>query len=240
VKAPGRWERSADRSANVGEPALPFAGTLRDAALCAFDRSEEFARWVIEHAGIETLLNARQIWSVGDEKVPVSLWFDLKQRCVLRVHDGRKQKSLCLAAVYAAKQTGKVQRLALALAGYAGLRLGELRALAWEDVDLAAKVLCVHPSLLPDGPIAERNLRQALDDAKVARRGRTGPRGTRSGTRSRGCSRQDLELPATTLAQLVGHADAGFTLSVYARDGRDTSTVVADVLERAARAGVGS
>jgi integrase len=31
----------------------------------------------------------------------------------------------------------------------------------------------------------------------------------------------DLEVPATTLARLTGHADAGFTLRVYARDGRD-------------------
>jgi integrase len=50
----------------------------------------------------------------------------------------------------------------------------------------------------------------------------------------------NLELPPTTLAQLIGHADAGFTLRVYARDTRDTATVVADVLERAASAGVGS
>ena len=50
----------------------------------------------------------------------------------------------------------------------------------------------------------------------------------------------DLELPATTLAALVGHADAGFTLRVYARDGRDTSTVVGDVLARAANANVGT
>src|SRR5262249_31336454 len=50
----------------------------------------------------------------------------------------------------------------------------------------------------------------------------------------------DLELPPTTLAQLIGHADAGFTLRVYARDARDTVTVVADVLERARSAGVGA
>jgi hypothetical protein len=50
----------------------------------------------------------------------------------------------------------------------------------------------------------------------------------------------DLELPATTLAQLVGHADAGFTLRVYARDGRDTGAVVEDVLARAADANVGT
>jgi hypothetical protein len=49
----------------------------------------------------------------------------------------------------------------------------------------------------------------------------------------------DLELPATTLALLVRHADAGFTLRTYARDGRDTATLVEDVLGRAVGAGVG-
>jgi hypothetical protein len=49
----------------------------------------------------------------------------------------------------------------------------------------------------------------------------------------------NLELPATTLAQLVGQADTGFTLRVYARDGRDAATVVKDVLSRARRAKVG-
>ena len=49
-----------------------------------------------------------------------------------------------------------------------------------------------------------------------------------------------LELPATTLAELVGHADAGFTLRTYARDGRDTATVTRDVLARAAGANVGA
>jgi integrase len=50
----------------------------------------------------------------------------------------------------------------------------------------------------------------------------------------------DLELPATMLARLTGHPDAGFTLSVYARDGRDEATVISDVLSRAAGAEVGS
>lgn len=49
----------------------------------------------------------------------------------------------------------------------------------------------------------------------------------------------DLELPATTLARLTGHADAGFTLRVYARDGREEATVVEDVLARASEAGIG-
>jgi HK97 family phage major capsid protein len=40
-------------------------------------------------------------------------------------------------------------------------------------------------------------------------------------------------------AQLIGHADAGFTLKVYARDGRDRSDVVDDVLARASGAGIG-
>ena len=50
----------------------------------------------------------------------------------------------------------------------------------------------------------------------------------------------DLELAPTTLAQLIGHTDAGYTLRVYARDARETATVVADVLARAESAGVGS
>ena len=47
------------------------------------------------------------------------------------------------------------------------------------------------------------------------------------------------ELPATTLARLTGHSDAGFTLKVYARDGRDEAAVVEDVLARASAAHVG-
>ena len=50
----------------------------------------------------------------------------------------------------------------------------------------------------------------------------------------------DLQLPATTLARLTGHADAGFTLKTYARDGRDEATVVEDVLARASEVGVGA
>jgi integrase len=45
----------------------------------------------------------------------------------------------------------------------------------------------------------------------------------------------DLQLAATTLARLTGHSDAGFTLRVYARDGRDDAALVEDVLARATR-----
>ncbi len=48
-----------------------------------------------------------------------------------------------------------------------------------------------------------------------------------------------LELAPTTVALLTGHKDAGFTYRVYAKDGRDTATVVQDVLVRAASAGIG-
>ena len=50
----------------------------------------------------------------------------------------------------------------------------------------------------------------------------------------------DVALPATTLARITGHADAGFTLKVYARDARDETAMVDDVLARAAAAGVGT
>lgn len=88
----------------------------------------------------------------------------------------------------------------------------------------------------------ERNLRRALDDAKQRAKLDGGEeRLSLHSLRHSFASMlaTDLELPATTLALLVGHADAGFTLRVYARDGRDSATVVEDVLARAAGAGIG-
>jgi integrase len=181
-------------------------------------------------------------------------------------------------------------RAALGLAGYAGLRLGEIRALAWGDVDLEAGTLTVRRSLLPDGSpkppkteagartvpllpalrrllvawklrlpftdshafvittaegkaVSERNLRRALEAAKgAAKMGETNERLSWHSLRHSFASllATDLELPATTLARLTGHSDAGFTLRVYARDSRDEAAVTADVLARAAGVGVGS
>jgi integrase len=180
-------------------------------------------------------------------------------------------------------------RAALALAGYAGLRLGEIRALMWGDVDLDAGTVNVRRSMLPDGtpkapkteagartvpllpalrrrlvewklraphkqpnelvigtaeakPVAERNLRRALDDAKTAAGlDATADRLSWHALRHSFASllATDLALPATTLALLIGHADAGFTLRVYARDGREQAAVVEDVLARASGAGIG-
>lgn len=185
--------------------------------------------------------------------------------------------------------TSERWRAALGLAAYAGLRLGELRALTWADVDLKAGTIAVRRSLLPDGtpkapktdagvrtvpllpalrrllaawklqaphtrdedfvigtadgrPVQERNLRRALEEAKhAAGLDQTDDRLSWHSLRHSFASllATDLGLPATTLAELVGHADAGFTLKVYARDGRDKATVVRDVLARAAAAGVG-
>ncbi len=181
-------------------------------------------------------------------------------------------------------------RAALGLAGYAGLRLGEIRALTWADVDRKAGTVTVRRSLLPDGTpkapktdagartvpmlpalrrvllawqvrsphkrphdlvigtadgkhVAERNLRRALEDAKQsAGLDKTDDRLSWHSLRHSFASllATDLELPATTLARLTGHADAGFTLRVYARDRRDEASVVKDVLARgiAARLGV--
>lgn len=49
--------------------------------------------------------------------------------------------------------TSERWRAALALAGFAGLRLGEIRALTWADVDLEAGTLAVRRSMLPDGTL---------------------------------------------------------------------------------------
>jgi integrase len=178
-------------------------------------------------------------------------------------------------------------RAALGLAAYAGLRLGEIRALTWADLE--TDTLTVRQSMLPDGttkqpkteaglravpvlpalrrrlvawklrspntrphdliictadgnPVQERNLRRALDNAKAAAgMDATDNRLSWHSLRHSFASMlaTDLELPATTLARLTGHADAGFTLKVYARDGRDETTVVDDVLARAHVAKVG-
>jgi integrase len=180
-------------------------------------------------------------------------------------------------------------RAAIALAGFAGLRLGEIRGLRWSDVDLEGNAITVSRSLLPDGtpkapkteagirsipllpslrrhliawklksprtdqehyvicthdgsPVQQRNLRRALDQAKEA----AGLDGTEERLSWHSLRHSfasmlatDLELPATTLARIVGHADAGFSLRVYAKDARDESAVVTDVLNRAAMARVG-
>lgn len=181
-------------------------------------------------------------------------------------------------------------QVALALAAYAGLRLGELRGLRWDDVDFASGVVRVRRSLARDGsiqapkteaglrdipllpplrqllvtwkleathslatdfvistgnarPMQERNLRRALDAAKSrARLDTSDERLSWHSLRHSYASMlaTDLDLPATTLAQIVGHTDAGFTLRKYARDTRSTEAVVADVLDRARKAGIGS
>jgi len=88
----------------------------------------------------------------------------------------------------------------------------------------------------------ERNLGRALDAAKVkAALDHTEERRSWHSLRHSFASllATDLQLPATTLARLTGHADAGFTLRVHARDGREDGAVVEDVLARAQRAKVG-
>jgi integrase len=92
------------------------------------------------------------------------------------------------------------------------------------------------------GPVQERNLRRALDDAKTTAKLDGGEeRLSWHSLRHSFASMlaTDLELPSTTLARLTGHADAGFTLRIYARDARDEKTLVEDVLIRAAAAEVG-
>jgi integrase/recombinase XerC len=179
-------------------------------------------------------------------------------------------------------------RAALGLAGFGGLRLGEIRALTWGDVSLDAGAIAVSCSMLPDGTVKatktaagarlvpilpalrrvlvewrlrsphtrpddpvvctaegeavqERNIRRALDDAKAAA-GLTDTEGRLSLHALRHSCLSALAtggLAATTLAEIAGHTDPGFTLRCYARDGRPASEVVADVLARAAGAGFG-
>ena len=181
-------------------------------------------------------------------------------------------------------------RAAIALAGYGGLRVGEVRGLRWSDVDFETSAIHVRRSLLRDGTakapktaagtrtvpmlpalcrvlaawklrspqtsddgyvictatgqaVQERNLRRALEHAKTKAKV-TVPDSERLSWHSLRHSwasmlATELQLPATSLARLIGHADAGFTLKVYARDARDDVAVVSDVLARASGAGIG-
>jgi integrase len=49
----------------------------------------------------------------------------------------------------------------------------------------------------------------------------------------------ELELPPTTVARIMGHGDAGFTLRAYARDARSVADLAAEVLARASRVAAG-
>ena len=201
----------------------------------------------------------------------------------IAVLDGATMENLVVSA---ATERWKV---AIGLAGFAGLRLGEVRGLRWGDIDFEGNTISISRSLLPDGtakspkseagirtipllpglrrllltwkikspytapddyvvcavggvPVMERNLRRALDAAKVGA-GLDGIEERLSWHSLRhsyaSMLATDLELPATTLARIIGHADAGFSLKVYAKDARDESAVVTDVLARASSAGIG-
>ena len=200
----------------------------------------------------------------------------------IAVLSGEEMERLVLAG------TTERWRAAIALEGFAGLRLGEVRGLRWSDVDLEGNTISVSRSLLPDGtakapkttagtrsvpmlpslrrhliawkvrspktghddyvlctydgaPVQQRNAQRALGRAKEA----AGFDGTEARLSWHSLRHSfasmlatDLELPATTLARIVGHADAGFSLRVYAKDARD-ETAVSDVLNRAATARIG-
>jgi integrase len=120
------------------------------------------------------------------------------------------------------------------------IKLGRLVTTdALDDVRSGRELVCT-----ADGEhVQKRDLRRALEDAKTAAKVDGGAaRLSWHSLRHSWASMlaTDLQLPAMTLARLTGHADAGFTLKVYARDARDEQTVVADVLRRAEGVGIGA
>ena len=68
-------------------------------------------------------------------------------------------------------------------------------------------------------------------------RSKAASHGTASGTRRGSVWLTEYGLPVTTVSAMMGHANPSFTLACYGRDPRDTETMVADVLARAAAAG---
>src|SRR5262249_27423833 len=114
---------------------------------------------------------------------------------------------------------------------------------AWRE-----KSVCTEPGdyviATHDGqPVAERNLRRALEQAKERAGIEEGDDERLSWHSLRhSCGSYlttELGLPPTTVAKIMGHTDPAFTMRVYARDVRDGQAAVADLLNRAAEAGVG-
>jgi integrase len=178
---------------------------------------------------------------------------------------------------------------ALGLAGYAALRLGEVRGLKWRDVSFEENTINVSRSLLPDGQakptktkagtrtvalfpelrralltwkiksphdapddyivctatgaaVMERNLGRALGSAKTAAgidggEKRLNWHALRHSAGSIWLT--EYGLAVTTVSAMMGHSNPSFTLACYGRDPRDEQAIVADVLERAATAGIG-
>jgi integrase len=89
--------------------------------------------------------------------------------------------------------------------------------------------------------VQERNIRRALNAAKVSAGLDTtdGRLSMHSLRHSWASALATGGLPVTTLARIAGHANAGFTLRVYASDPRDEAAVAESVLSLAAGAGFG-
>jgi integrase len=91
--------------------------------------------------------------------------------------------------------------------------------------------------------VAGTNLRRVLRDATTAAglaeiEGRLSLHSLRHSFASHLVT--DLGLAPTTAAAILGHSDPATTFRLYARDARDPDTMVADVLQRAAGAGIGA
>ena len=89
------------------------------------------------------------------------------------------------------------------------------------------------------GPVQQRNAQRTLARAKQAAgldqlEGRLSWHSLRHSAGSVWLT--EYGLPITTVSAMMGHANPSFTLACYGRDPRDTETMVADVLARAAAA----
>jgi len=90
------------------------------------------------------------------------------------------------------------------------------------------------------GPVQQRNAQRTLAKAKQAAgldslEGRLSWHSLRHSAGSVWLT--EYGLPVTTVSAMMGHANPAFTLACYGRDPRDTETMVADVLARAAAIG---
>jgi integrase len=264
--------------------------TTRDLARVLLGMRGRYAEWTrysvyriakatFALALLRGLINRSPVDGLSGAEIPAQR--NAKQVAVL---DAERLDRLVMAAA-----TSRWRAL-LGCAAYAGLRLGEIRALRWRDVDVENGVIRVRASMLPDGtlketktaagvrsvtlfpllrrllrewqlasprsrpsdfvfctvagkPLAERNIRRALDYAKREAKldtldDRLSMHALRHSFLSLAAT--TLDVPDTTLARMAGHANPAITMRLYARDRRDQDRVNEDVLARAAQAGFAS
>jgi integrase len=146
------------------------------AAMAPVDRSPKTVNNIL--TTLSTMLKIAMEWGII-ERMPCTIKLLRVSRKEMAFHDFEEYERL----VEAAEQQDKNAYLLVLLAGEAGLRLGEIQALEWGDVDLPRRPLCVqrnewkgHVGATKGGRSRHVNMTVRLASALKDHRHLSGPR----------------------------------------------------------------